>query len=296
MPHHKLDMQYGTVNYCEFGDIRKPTIVCIHGLAGNGFYSFGELVPFLKEDFHLITLDMPGHGKTNPFPEEEDYLFSNLAGWLEEAINVILQKPYYIMGHSWGADVALHFSRRFPRNVQGLLLLDGAFTFPQNQPEMTFEYAYAGWTEYLARSVFESENDLFQEYRGYTKKWDSRKEHYTRALFQTSSSNKYELITTKFTVLSIIKAFFKEPFSKAYPDIKIPTVLIHADHPKELTDARTKGILQLKRSINDVAIACLPNSSHMLQWDYPEETAKLVMDWITDKTSVKVSFGKLKHK
>lgn len=114
MHYRQIDMLYRTVNYCECVDKCNPTIVCIHGLSGNGFYSFGELVPFLKENFHLIIFDMPGHGKTNVFPEKEDYLFSNLACWLQEAINLILRKPFYIMGHSWGAV--------------------GAFTFPQNQP------------------------------------------------------------------------------------------------------------------------------------------------------------------
>lgn len=46
--------------------------------------------------------------------------------WLNTALGSILQKPYHLLGHSWGADAALHFTRHFPLNVSELVLLDGA--------------------------------------------------------------------------------------------------------------------------------------------------------------------------
>ncbi|WP_238323369.1 hypothetical protein [Planococcus antarcticus] len=57
----------------------------------------------------------------------------------------------------------------------GLVLLDGGFTFPQNQPEMTFEYAYTGWNDYMKQSVFADEEEISHEYQTYTNRWDSRK-------------------------------------------------------------------------------------------------------------------------
>lgn len=283
MPNHQLKTQDGTVNYDEFGDKKNPTLVCLHGLAGNGFYSFGELVPHLKENFHLIILDSPGHGKTSAFQKEEDYLFSNLAAWVQCVIEKIVQGPFYLLGHSWGADAALHFSRFYPKKVLGLIMLDGGFTFPQNQPEMTFNYAYSGWNSYMDQSIFADEQDIFKEYRTYTNRWDNRKEQYASSLFQQRRDGKFELTASKFTVLAIIKAFFKEPFAESYPFIQAPVLLIYAAHSESLNEARAKGILQLQERIEELSIKEMKNSSHMIQWDEPEQTALTIINWLKEK-------------
>lgn len=283
MQNREIYMQHEKVSYLEYGDVNKPAIVCLNGLAGNGFYSFAELADQLNDDFHLIALDLPGHGKSDAFQREEQYLFSNLAKWLQQAISQIIRKPYFIMGHSWGADTALHFTRHFPGNVQGLILLDGAFTFPQNQPEMTFDFAYSGWADYMDKSVYQSENDIFSEYRSFTKNWDARKKQYVRSIFRKRSDDQYELITSKYTVLSIIKAFFEEPFAEAYPFIKVPTILIHAELPKELNEARNKGIGQLKEAIEDMTVFSIPDSSHLLQWDHPDQLSAVIKKWIGER-------------
>ncbi|QHJ71849.1 alpha/beta fold hydrolase [Planococcus halotolerans] len=283
MQNHEIETEQGTVNYIEYGDINRPTIVCLHGLAGNGLYSFDELSGYLEDHFHLIVLDMPGHGRTSPLPNEEDYLYSNLAKWLQDVLNIITNKPFFIIGHSWGADAALHFTRHFPDNVQGLILLDGAFTFPQNQPEMTFDYAYSGWTGYMDKSVYRSENDFFSEYRSFTQNWDARRENYVRSIFEKRNDNQYELIASKHTVLSIIKAFYEEPFAEAYPYIKVPTILIHAEHPVELNEARNKGISQLKTAIEDVTVLSIPDSAHLLQWDHPNQLSTMIKKWISER-------------
>lgn len=283
MPNHQLKTQDGTVNYDEFGDKKNPTLVCLHGLAGNGFYSFGELVPHLKENFHLIILDSPGHGKTSSFQKEEDYSFSNLAVWLHHVLEKIVQGPFYLLGHSWGADAALHFSRFYPEHVLGLIMLDGGFTFPQNQPEMTFDFAYSGWDSYMDHSIFPDEQDIFKEYQTYTHRWDGRKEQYAASLFQMRRDGKLGLTVSKFTVLAIIKAFFKEAFAASYPFIKAPVLLIYAAQPDSLNEARARGILQLREKIEEVSIQVMTDSSHMIQWDEPEQTALFITDWLNEK-------------
>lgn len=283
MQTHEMKIQEGIVSYYECGDNRNPTIFCLHGLAGNGGYSFGDLIPRLKDHFHLIILDSPGHGKTSPFLKESDYLFSNLAMWVKKIVEQVIEWPFYILGHSWGADAALHFTRFYPEKVLGLILLDGGFTFPQNQPEMTFDYAYGGWDNYMNQSVFNNEEEIFQEYQTYTSQWDSCKEKYTASLFKKRQDGKFELITSKFTVLSIIKAFFKEPFAEAYPFIKVPTFLIHAALPATMDEARTRGIHQMRLHIEDVSIQVIEDSSHMIQWDNPEKTGSLITNWINEK-------------
>ncbi|MFF3024069.1 alpha/beta fold hydrolase [Gottfriedia sp. NPDC057948] len=67
-------------------------------------YSFEELAIILVNKFHLIVFDHPGHGKTTAFDNEEDYLFSNLSNWYNKVFEQEITKPFFLMGHSWGAE------------------------------------------------------------------------------------------------------------------------------------------------------------------------------------------------
>lgn len=275
-----LSIENKKVRYYEYGNKENPTIVCFHGLAGNAIYSFEELAKILENKFHLIVFDHPGHGKTNAFENEDDYLFSNLSNWYNNFLEHEITKPFFLMGHSWGADIALHFTMMHPKNVLGIILLDGGFTFTENQSDMTFENVYTGWSEYMDKSIYHNWEEVIEEYKNYTKRWSKDIEHYVASLFKKNNQNQFELITSKFTVLSIIKAFFKEPFSKTYPFIKVPVILIHATLPTSLDLAREEGISQLNRNIKDISVIGIEDSNHMIQWDEPDKVSNIIISWI----------------
>ncbi|MGO1058341.1 alpha/beta fold hydrolase [Planococcus sp. FY231025] len=269
--------------YFEYGDPENPAIVCFHGLAGSGIYTYGELAPLLQGRYRLIVFDSPGHGGTEAFESKSGYRFSNLAEWFHGAVGTILSEPYFIMGHSWGADVALHFARHFPGNIRGLILLDGAFTFPQNQPEMTKENALAGWADYMENAVYDTWQDVANEYRNFTSRWNARIEQSTKSIFHRQADRRYRLIVSENTILPILEAFFEEPFSEAYSYVNVPTLLIHAELPEELTAAREQGIAQMTSEIADVSICPIPGTGHMLQWDAPEKVAAHIEAWMLQK-------------
>ena len=44
------------------GDKSNPQIICFHGL-GSTKLSFIEMAEFLKDKYHVVSFDLPGHGK-----------------------------------------------------------------------------------------------------------------------------------------------------------------------------------------------------------------------------------------
>ncbi len=57
---------------CEWGNKENPVIVCFHGFGGMNL-SFIEIAEALKDDYYIVSIDLPGHGKTPAFQDEEDY-------------------------------------------------------------------------------------------------------------------------------------------------------------------------------------------------------------------------------
>jgi pimeloyl-ACP methyl ester carboxylesterase len=273
-----LELEGNCLSYYVGGNPENPTLIGFHGLAGSALYSFTQLASHLKEHFHLILIDQPGHGKSSPFIKEEDYLFSSLARWYDEVFDYLQLKEFFLLGHSWGADVALHYAIQAPERVKGIILLDGGFTYPVFQEEMTFRTAYNGWSTYMDHAKFTNWREAVSEFKGYTKAWNSIHEVSLSSIF--IMKEKYELIASKHTVLSIIKAFFEEPFTNTYPHIQSPLLLIHASEPEELNDARTKGIAQIKQDIKNALIIPMEDTGHMLQWDKPMEVSYEIINWM----------------
>ncbi|MGE7688062.1 alpha/beta fold hydrolase [Lysinibacillus sp. NPDC097214] len=267
------------VHYYELGKNNKPTIVCLHGLGNSGAVFF-ELAEYLIDDFHILSFDNPGHGGTSPFVNEDGYLFSSLAKWYNDVFEQVLKEPFYILGHSWGADIALHYAKMYPKKIKGVILLEGGYTFPDFQEDMTFSKVYDGWNDYIEHSsVFDTWADVIGEYQQYTDRWNEKIEQMVQTLF--NKREKYELISSKFTVLSIIKAFFRESFTTTYPYIKSPLILIHATLPKELINARRTGINKLKQHIENVTIVSMEATDHMVHWDNPQKVANEIHTWVS---------------
>lgn len=273
-----LDIDGIQLNYYICGNVKGPTIICLHGLAGSATYSFAELITLLSDHFYVIAIDQPGHGKSTSFKNEEDYLFSKLAKFYERVFEKISDKPFYLLGHSWGADVALNCAKQFPSKLKGIILLDGGFTFPEFQKGMTFSIVHDAWNNYMEQTKFYQLADIFDFFKRYTKRWNRIHEQSLSTIFM--KKEKYELIASKFTVLSIIKAFFEEPFSSTYPFISSPLLLIHATEPIGLDVARARGISQLQNDIKDVTIVSLSGTGHMVQWDEPSMVSEKITSWV----------------
>lgn len=267
-------------HYLEWGKKNHTTIICLHGL-GNSASSFAEMAQLLLRDYRILSFDNPGHGKTFPFENEDDYLFSNLAKWYNNVFQQVVEKPFYILGHSLGADIALHYAKQYPDQIKGVILLDGGYTFPDFQDDMTLSKVYDGWEHYMNHSsVFDTWINVKQEYQQYTQRWNKKIENIVSTFF--NKQDKYELILSKFTVMSIMRAYFEESFTITYPYIKSPLILFHATLPEELTNSRNRGITLLKQNVKDVTVVSMNNTNHMVHWDDPVEVAGKILNWLDE--------------
>jgi pimeloyl-ACP methyl ester carboxylesterase len=68
----------------------KDKLIIIHGWTKQGSDSFSETVKFLKDDFEIHLIDLPGFKKTL----ERPYSFDDYLNYLETQINTILTRTY----------------------------------------------------------------------------------------------------------------------------------------------------------------------------------------------------------
>lgn len=80
-----------------------PALALVHG-TGAATHSWGPLLPILAERFHVVAMDLPGHGFTLP-PETEDLSLPAMAAAVAALFETLGFEPEIAVGHSAGAAV-----------------------------------------------------------------------------------------------------------------------------------------------------------------------------------------------
>ncbi|MCC5801271.1 alpha/beta fold hydrolase [Rossellomorea vietnamensis] len=276
----KISIDHHTFTIYEIVDKHLPTLVCLHGMTGDS-KSFIELTGYLLNDFHLILLDLPGHGETEPLGSEEDYLFSSLANRIMGVIMRMTSEPVYVLGHSWGADLSLHIAKQYPHQIKGLILIDGGYVFPEMVQGYKKEKALSDWAEYIDSSRYQSWTDVVNIYQEYTTRpWDPQVDGLISSNF-VIVDGQYQLRADRDSLLATIKAFYHEPCSTTYQGIECSVLFFHATIPVSDT-AREKAIEKLLRSVRWLKIVGIENTKHNVHWDCPERVAEEIREWMNN--------------
>ncbi|KAJ3109405.1 hypothetical protein HDU97_006650 [Phlyctochytrium planicorne] len=88
--------------------------------------SFDLVAPFLVEKFgfHIVSIDLPGHGKSQSFPPGQLYYPWELAGTLLDIVEALGWGTINILGHSRGAHVGFLFAGCFPDRVHRFIAIE----------------------------------------------------------------------------------------------------------------------------------------------------------------------------
>jgi pimeloyl-ACP methyl ester carboxylesterase len=99
-------------------------VVLLHGLASNARIWDGVAPRLAGAGLRVVALDQRGHGSSDQ--PDSGYDFASAGRDLEAALAGLgLERPL-LVGHSWGANVALQYAADRPGAVAGLALVDGA--------------------------------------------------------------------------------------------------------------------------------------------------------------------------
>ena len=104
-----------------------PAVVLIHGnvVTGSDWEDSG-LVEALLRHHRVIAFDRPGFGHSDR-PRDRIWTAERQADLLHMALRRLGVARPVVVGHSWGAGVALAMAARHPQDVAGLVLLSGYY-------------------------------------------------------------------------------------------------------------------------------------------------------------------------
>ena len=106
---------------------QKPTLLQIHGF-GASKENWLELSRQLKDDFHLVLVDLPGHGETS-FDPAAKYDLDDQVKRLHAFTQAIGIQRFHMIGNSMGGGISALYAGTYPHNVASTVLLSPAGIF-----------------------------------------------------------------------------------------------------------------------------------------------------------------------
>jgi pimeloyl-ACP methyl ester carboxylesterase len=104
------------------------TIILVHGWTCDDS-SWTEQVPALAKTFRVVTLDLPGHGRSDS-PRDGQFSMDLFARAVEAVRSESKADKVVLVGHSMGTPVIRQYARSYPQHVAGLVLVDGLVFMP----------------------------------------------------------------------------------------------------------------------------------------------------------------------
>src|SRR6185436_585820 len=101
----------------------KATLVLVHGWTCDAS-SWDAQVPVLAKKYRVITLDLPGHGRSGS-PKDGKFSMDLFARAVEAVRAEAGADKIVLVGHSMGAPVIRQYARLYPGHVAGLIAVDG---------------------------------------------------------------------------------------------------------------------------------------------------------------------------
>jgi pimeloyl-ACP methyl ester carboxylesterase len=100
-----------------------PAIIFVHGWTCDET-SWDAQVPVLSRNHRVITIDLPGHGRSGA-PQHGKYSMGLFARAIEAVRRDANVDTAVLVGHSMGGPVIRQYALMYPQRVAGLVLVDG---------------------------------------------------------------------------------------------------------------------------------------------------------------------------
>ncbi|MGE4322570.1 MAG: alpha/beta fold hydrolase [Sphingobium sp.] len=135
------------LHYLDWGNSSAPTVVLVHGGLDHA-RSWDWTARALCRDYHVVALDMRGHGDS-AWSAEGSYMIQNYVYDLAQLIDILGRDPVCIVGHSLGGSVTLRYAGLFPDRVRRIVAIEGLGMAPARIEQQLVRPHPELWREWI---------------------------------------------------------------------------------------------------------------------------------------------------
>ena len=266
MSTHHIQVGEFNVAYLE-NDLRdkKPTLLMVHGF-GASKENWLDLAIQLKDDFHMIAVDLPGHGETTQL-KDKSYDLDAQVQRLHAFMAAIGIQHFSIIGNSMGGGITALYAGTYPDQIQSAILLD-----PAGITDVKSEYQ---------RYLDEGRNPLIvrspQDFDYLLSFVAARKPFIPWPLTEVSTEKMIRRSAMNAQIFKDITGAHEYDFKQAITRITAPTLVGWGDQDRVLAPGNAKIFQQL---IPHSKIQLFTQVGHVPMLEVPAKCAQVVKDFI----------------
>lgn len=118
---HQVSLHEGAVATYERGRRERPSLLLLHGAGGSTRHGLAPLMRQLESSFHLVGIDLPGHGASS-LPPADTLTMDHFVTGVEAVLDSYKLSSASLFGFSLGSAVALQVADAHPDRINRLAL------------------------------------------------------------------------------------------------------------------------------------------------------------------------------
>ena len=103
------------------GPANGSPLLLLHGVTSN-WQSFLPIIPGLSQNYQIFAMDLRGHGLSGKV--NRGYTLVDYSADVLHFVQTKLRKSTVVLGHSFGALIAIYIAAKLPQFTRGIILLD----------------------------------------------------------------------------------------------------------------------------------------------------------------------------
>jgi len=259
------------------------SILLLHGLSSSA-HIWDLMAPILADEYQVIAVDQRSHGLSDR--ADDGYDFANTTADIAALIRELGLERAIVVGHSWGANVALQLAHDYPELVRGIVLVDGGFI--ERSRDATWEQA-----EKEMRPP-DIDGTPVERFLSFVRNFPAAKE-IDPAKFETMILSNFILRDGKvyrpLTIpnhMKIARAIFDQRPSELLPGVKVSALIVPAirepqnEQEKRWQEYREKGLAAIREVRPDIRVVRMEDTVHDVPVQRPKELAEVIADFAAE--------------
>jgi pimeloyl-ACP methyl ester carboxylesterase len=232
---------------------------------------FDLIVPALAERFYVIAYDQRGHGLSEK--PDSGYDFETIASDLDAVVASLGlgERPFRLVGHSWGAYTTLYYAATRPQRVERAALLDGGIhTISDTYPSWEIAREKMSPPDYSHTSL----NDIKRMIR---EQWlmpiyRAELEPLALSIFDTHDPKHVKAHLSRDHHLQIARALWDFQPHHHFGQVVCPLLVVQAVPPGEqIAHDAANDVERLQQSVAHASVVWMPETVHDIPWHRPDQ-------------------------
>jgi len=250
-----------------------PTAVLHHGLASSQ-HIWDLMLPSLSRTFRVVTFDARGHGRSSK--PAAGYGFDHTVADAMAVLRATRARRPVLIGHSWGAMVALELAARHPRALGGVVLVDGGITRMRD--------GFASWAEarsalsppHLAGMPVEAFRAMIPMFFGDAVEVTPEVEAIVLAVMRVGADGTIRPHLTRANHLRILHAIWEQDPPALHARLRTPALAILARGGDASWDAQRRRAVAVLRATGSPTRTAWMDGIHDLPLQHPHVLARRI--------------------